>query len=224
MVFRRRRNNNHPPEGVVEFKRRNNNNNSKGNGNGRLTDLQARFVDEYCRDFNGPKAALRAGYDRYNIFSAAKRNFESPKVMEAISERKAAISEALRADSERVLNELSRMSFYSAKDFVNEDTGEVLSIHEMDDDAARAVESVESFPVYEGRGNDRQLIGYRTRVRCFNKQAALEALARNLGLFEKDNRLSLELSLKQLFQALPPELADQVKKKLTMQLELSKGG
>jgi len=51
------------------------------------TDKQRRFVEEYCRDFNGAAAARRAGYSEKGAKKAANRNLNDPDIRGAIDER-----------------------------------------------------------------------------------------------------------------------------------------
>jgi phage terminase small subunit len=51
------------------------------------TDKQRRFVEEYCRDFNGAAAARRAGYSERGAKKAANRNLNDPDIRAAVDER-----------------------------------------------------------------------------------------------------------------------------------------
>jgi phage terminase small subunit len=49
-----------------------------------LTDKQRRFVEEYCVDFNGTQAAIRAGYSGDSAASIAWENLRKPEIREAV--------------------------------------------------------------------------------------------------------------------------------------------
>lgn len=58
------------------------------NGNGTdFTDKQARFIEEYCKDFNATGAARRAGYSEKTAETTGFENIRKPKIRDAIDAR-----------------------------------------------------------------------------------------------------------------------------------------
>lgn len=53
----------------------------------KLTDKQKRFIDEYCVDWNGTQAAIRAGYSASSAAAEASRLLRNVKVRQAIDAR-----------------------------------------------------------------------------------------------------------------------------------------
>ena len=51
-----------------------------------LTKKQIRFCEEYVKDYNGTKAAIRAGYKESNAASQASRLLSDSNVLNAIKE------------------------------------------------------------------------------------------------------------------------------------------
>lgn len=49
-----------------------------------MTDKEARFVEEYCKDFNGAQAAIRAGYSKASAKQIAYELKQRPDIMDAI--------------------------------------------------------------------------------------------------------------------------------------------
>lgn len=57
----------------------------------KLSPKRQRFVDEYCADFNGTQAAIRAGYSAKTANEQAASLLAIPSVKEAVEERKKSI-------------------------------------------------------------------------------------------------------------------------------------
>ena len=53
----------------------------------KLTPKQQRFVEEYCVDFNGTQAAIRAGYSKNTATEQASRLLRNVNIQAAIKER-----------------------------------------------------------------------------------------------------------------------------------------
>lgn len=155
-----------------------------------LTARQARFVAEYLVDSNATKAAARAGYSSKTANEQGARLLANVSVADAVSKARARISEKLEITQERVLREYAKLAFSDIRKVakwgetmaVASDDGGVtvrnsISVHastDIDDDTAAAVEEVS-----EGKTG--------LKVKMHDKARALDALAKHLGLFERDN-------------------------------------
>ena len=69
---------------------------------------RVRFVDEYLKDLNATKAAIRAGYSRRTAASQGQRLLKSPVVGRAIAEAQARLLKKSETTVERVLKEWLR--------------------------------------------------------------------------------------------------------------------
>jgi phage terminase small subunit len=124
-------------------------------------------------DANAAEAARRAGYSPENARNIAYGLRNQPKVaarIEAAQERR---SEKKRVTADRVLEELGRMAFSNMSDYVEWGPGGItLRDHALlDEDQTAAVADVEP------KGN-----GKVARLKLYDKLAALNALARHLGM------------------------------------------
>lgn len=77
-----------------------------------LTARQQRFVEEYCVDFNGTQAAIRAGYSDKGAEVQAAKLLRIPKVQVEVAKRKSNLAEKtditrefLVAETIKVLND-----------------------------------------------------------------------------------------------------------------------
>jgi len=70
-----------------------------------LTERQQRFVDEYCVDFNGCQAAIRAGYSKQTARKLASQLLLKKQIKDAVESRKKVISEEVKVDAMWVLKQ-----------------------------------------------------------------------------------------------------------------------
>lgn len=152
--------------------------------------VQARH-DEFIRVYNlnggnGTKAAIAAGYSSKAAHVQGSQLVQRFNLKTAASERAAIALEKSGLDSERVLEELRRIAFADPRKLFNTD-GSIKAIHDLDDDTAAAVASVDSDEMYAGRGDNRSLVGQSKKIRMWDKLGALDKAMRHLGLYERDN-------------------------------------
>jgi phage terminase small subunit len=138
-----------------------------------LTERERRFVDEYIRTPNGRQAAIRAGYAPSRAARSAHWLLAKPGVRQAVDEANAKRSEKKRITADRVLEELGRMAFSNMRDYVawGPNGIELRDQALLDDDQTAAVADIEH------KGN-----GKVARLKLYDKLAALNALARHLGM------------------------------------------
>lgn len=71
-----------------------------------LTHKQARFVIEYCADYNGTAAAIRAGYSDVSAHDIASENLRKPEIRKAVADRMVAAAKAAGVTATFVIAEL----------------------------------------------------------------------------------------------------------------------
>ena len=144
-----------------------------------LTPRQSLFVAEYLVDLNAKQAAIRAGYAPG---SAADRGWEllnrCPPVMTRLKEAMAERAQRTQIGAERVLKEIARIAFADIRNYLAEGPDKTLVVRPLmqmsDDDVAALAEIWAS-------GKAKSL----RRIKLHDKRAALEMLARHLGLIGK---------------------------------------
>ena len=151
---------------------------------GSLTAKQSRFVDEYLVDLNGTQAAIRAGYSQKTARSIAKENLTKPDIAAAVAEAQAARARRTEIKADRVLSELSRIVFSDVRAYFD-DKGAVRPLHELSDDEAAALGALDTSELFEGRGEDREHVGYMKKIKLWDKLAALRLAMLHLGLLKE---------------------------------------
>lgn len=144
---------------------------------------KALFVDAYLANGgNATQAAITAGYSPKTAKAQGSRLLTNVDIREAIAKRTQAVAEKVGLSVERTLQELARLAYSDPRRFYKKD-GSLKSIHELDDDAAATIASVEVDEI----GVEGVVIGRTKKLKQWDKNAALEKAMKYHGLYEKDN-------------------------------------
>ena len=79
---------------------------------------QWRFAHEFCVDYDAKAAAIRAGYREKGAQQAAYYLLKKPKVQAIIDEHKAAVKASCVIRRDKVIEQLQRIAFARASDFM----------------------------------------------------------------------------------------------------------
>jgi len=152
----------------------------------KLTANQKIFADEWLIDRNGTRAC-RVAYPSIKsdevAVAAASRLLRNVKVAVYIDKRLESMANKSEITAERVLLEYKRLAFLDPGTMLEKD-GTMLDMTDMPEDARRCIGGIE---VYTEIGEDGVSVGSVKKVKLISKTAALNDLAKHLGLFEKDN-------------------------------------
>jgi phage terminase small subunit len=147
-------------------------------GNYVLEPRQELFVREYVKDYNGAKAALRAGYSKKTAAAQASRLLTKANVKSLLQEIQEEIKHFNRVTIQKIIAENSRIAFSDLKDYVKwGPTGVKMLDHTNVD--TRCVESVEIIP---------GAFGNKMKIKLYDKGAALERLGQFLGAKAKGEK------------------------------------
>ena len=146
-----------------------------------MKDKRRRFVEEYlvCRD--ATKAAVAAGYARTTASVRGYQFLREPEAAAYIAEHDRKLTAKLEVSAERVLLEMSRLAFSDHRKLFNAD-GSPKPVHELDDDTAAALASVETL-MRAARGGEPASQVHK--VKLSGKQPALVQLGRRYKLFDE---------------------------------------
>lgn len=147
----------------------------------KLTPKQATFVSEYLLDLNATQAAIRAGYSKNRASEIGYQLLQKTTVQAAIQEAKEARSERIEVSADRVLQELIRLGTSNVKQLFD-NRGNLLDIHEIDDNTAAAISSIEVVMEKGQEGNETTV--FTKKVRFWDKKGSLELIGKHLGIFE----------------------------------------
>lgn len=138
----------------------------------RLTPKQARFVEEYLTDLNATQAAIRAGYSDRVSSEIGYQLLQKTSVQSAIEACQRERSARTGVTADRVVQEIARVAFASLSDVMTwgPSGAQVRPNNEITPEAAAAIAEIT-----ETRD------GFK--VKLHNKVAALEQLAKHVGLY-----------------------------------------
>lgn len=179
--------------------------------NRELTAKQERFVHEYMEDLNLFQAAKRAGYNDPNY---GRQLIAKTNVKAAIIAMQRRINKELESETKitrrRILHEYARIAFMDISGLFD-DQGNLKSFCEMDEDYRRAITGLEiSITVNKDMISTKLL-----KIKLADKKAALDSLARILGLFEDRVNLGFNAeTLKTILNVMPDELRNAVSTEL----------
>lgn len=140
---------------------------------------QEYFVNSVLAGKDLATAAYEAGYcpngNKATLTDRGKELMRRPSVLLRLAYRRGKLAQKYDVSAGRVIRALAEIAFSDPARFLDEDTGNLLALHEMQPRARRAISSIEV------------TAGNVTKVRCWPKVDALEKLCKHLGLFAKDN-------------------------------------
>lgn len=148
----------------------------------KLTPKQELFCLEYLKDRNGTKAYIRAGYSaegaRQNASTLTSNHYIKSRVNELIAEQ----INTIKLDVHFILKELLKHATIDLSDAYDEN-GNLKAVNEMPEPLRKAISSIETEELFEGRGEDREHIGTAKKIRLTDKLKALELLGKHLKMF-----------------------------------------
>lgn len=146
-------------------------------GNSKPTAAMRRklFAEEFLSNGqNAAQAALKLGVAAKNAHKEGYRYLHTAEVQALIATRSQAVAKAAEMSTERWARELQALAFADIGDLVGPD-GRLLPIAELPPHVRAAISSIE----VDTAG--------AVKYKFWSKTAALETMAKHLGLFEKDN-------------------------------------
>lgn len=159
----------------------------------RLNPKHRLFVRQYCRTRNATKAAVLAGYSQKSAGAIGGELLQKPEIVEAIEIGLARLAEKIDVDAERVIQEYAKIAFARPDDVIRWEDGKLVltDIDDLDEVTLASIAEVT------------QTASGDIRVKFHDKPKALEALARHLDLFSKDNtRRNINLTAEEAAKAI----------------------
>lgn len=154
-----------------------------------LNERQQLFVREYLVDLNATQAAIRAGY---SVKTAGSQGFDllkKPEIQEMVQAAYQKRAEKVELSAEQVLREIKLAAFLDPIELFADD-GTLKPLREMPEHARRAIAGIEVEELYDGRGSERQFIGYLKKIKLVSKEGTLTLAGRHLGMFTDKTELT----------------------------------
>jgi phage terminase small subunit len=145
-----------------------------------VTPKQTLFVEHYIANgFNGEQAAIKAGYSAKTARSTAHENLTKPYIAAAVEKAVRAKLRNIDRLSVKWLDEVCRLAFSDIRQVATFDEHGVAfkADSELTDDAARAIETVESTVTKPKTGE----VIVNRKIRLHSKASALAMLGKYLG-------------------------------------------
>lgn len=139
------------------------------------------FAHEFLRDLNCSKAAVRAKFSKNGAGQTGHRLLKNVEVRARIAYLQREQLRAVDMDAETWKRAILEIVGSDLRRLYDEN-GSLLPPAEWPDDIARVLDSVEVDAIYDGRGDDRALVGYTQKVKRTPRIKALELMARHLSL------------------------------------------
>jgi len=86
---------------------------------------------------------------------------------------------------ERIVQEIACTAFLDPADFYDED-GRLLHIRSMPEHARRVLAGMDIYVEYEGKGNEREAVGYTNKIKYSDKKSSLELLMKYKGMLKQE--------------------------------------
>ena len=160
-----------------------NNNGNGANGNGKLLIKEKLFVEEYLKDFNATRAYRVVHGNRMKDESAwvlASETLRKVKVMSEIDRRITELFEKLEVSNELLIASYINQALCDIRPLF--DNGVFIGINNLNIAQQSVIESIETDNIYEGRGDEREVVGYKTKIRFYSRKAAMDTLMKYKGL------------------------------------------
>lgn len=165
-----------------------------------LTPKQELFCREYLISMNFADAARKAGYSSHVAKTGSRDFLDHPGIKARLQELQAPAVARFEVATEQVLKELFRIATCDIGLAFNED-GTMKALHEIPEDVRRAIQAVETEQLFDGQGKDRYQVGHTKRIKFWDKNKALEMLAKHLKLLTDRIEHSGSFTLEQLVAA-----------------------
>ena len=178
----------------------------KGDTHRKLSKIDEKFVLEYTTHFNATQAALNSGLVRKgtgrNVAAAAGcTKLKTPKVKAEVERIVGKVIEEKEELLKRTIQEVKALAFSDIKDVVDYD-GRSLVVRDFTDIDTRAIHTIERNPVVT---NSQGIVGHSTKVKLHDKVAALNLLARYLGML-KDTEVTVNIDYDSIRKSLEGKL------------------
>ncbi|HHQ6550895.1 TPA: terminase small subunit [Serratia fonticola] len=146
-----------------------------------LTDKQEMFCREYLIDLNATQAAIRAGYSERTARALGCENLTKPDIQIRIADLKAQRNEQVNIDAAYVLRRLVEIDQMDVLDIMTDDMS-IKPVSEWPASWRRYLSGFDLADMFEGRGEDREMVGILKKIKWPDKVKNLELLGKHVSV------------------------------------------
>lgn len=161
----------------------------------KLTAKQSRFVEEYLKDLNATQAAIRAGYSERSARQVAEALLSKPHIAAAVTALQAARTQRTQIDADYVLMRLVEIDQMDVLDIMAEDMS-LKPVSEWPLSWRRYLSGFDLAELFEGTGNQREMVGVLKKIKWPDKVKNLELLGKHVGVQAFKERVEHSGSIK----------------------------
>ncbi|WP_112197806.1 terminase small subunit [Rahnella sp. NRRL B-41462] len=146
-----------------------------------LTDKQEMFCREYLIDLNATQAAIRAGYSENTARKIGSENLTKPDVQNRIAELKLERNEQVNIDAAYVLRRLVEIDQMDVLDIMTDDMS-IKPVSQWPASWRRYLSGFDLADMFEGRGEEREMVGILKKIKWPDKVKNLELLGKHISV------------------------------------------
>jgi len=146
-----------------------------------LTDKQEMFCREYLVDLNATQAAIRAGYSPKTANEQGARLLANVSVQIRIAELKARRNDRVDVDADYVLKRLFEIDQMDVIDIMTDDM-RIKPVSQWPSSWRRYLSGFDLAEMFEGRGEEREMVGILKKIKWPDKVRNLELLGKHISV------------------------------------------
>lgn len=156
-----------------------------------MTPKQQAFVNEYLIDLNATQAAIRAGYSAKGAEVQGHRLLSNANVARSLQAAQEKRAEATMIDAAYVLTRLAEIDALDVIDILNDDMS-FKPISQWPTAWRRYLSGFDIAEMFEGRGDEREMVGLLKKIKWPDKVKNLELLGKHVtvGAFKEKMEVS----------------------------------
>lgn len=160
----------------------------------KLYPKQKRFAEEYIKDLNGKEAAIRAGYSQRTAEQIAYQLLQKPHVLAFVAELQGKRSQRTALDADYVLRRLAEIDQMDFIDIMDDDMG-LKPLSQWPKVWRQYLSSFELAELFEGRGDDRTMVGVLKKIKWPDKVKNLELLGKHVSINAFRDRVDVNVNI-----------------------------
>lgn len=160
----------------------------------KLTAQQHRFCEEYIKDLDGKNAAIRAGYSQRTAEQIAYQLLQKPHVLARVAELQDKRSQRTQIDADYVLHRLAEIDQMDFLDIMDDDMS-LKPLSQWPKVWRQYLTSFELAELFEGRGDDRAMVGVLKKIKWPDKVKNLELLGKHVSVNAFRERVDVNVNV-----------------------------